>query len=248
MSFPSSPVDGQSAVLNSVTYNYSATLGAWTRAGVNAGTVRTGTAPPSGAMVGDLWFNTSTNATYRWTFDGTSYYWIDTTGGSDNFFSSANVLTISSTVKSTSTSTGALVVLGGVGISGEVYTGGNVITSGYIIANSITGTRINPRAQSVVTDPSSITPTGDTADLFAVTALDAATVINAPSGTPVNGQNLTLRIKDNGSSQTLTWNPIYRTIGTTLPGSTSAGKVVYVILVYNAQDSTWDVLSVDRQA
>ena len=38
-----------------------------------------GTAP-SNPAVGDFWYNTTTNVQYRYTFDGTSYYWIDDYG------------------------------------------------------------------------------------------------------------------------------------------------------------------------
>jgi hypothetical protein len=135
MAFPTSPINGQTTVVNSVTYTYSTATGAWTRAGLTGSRITSGTAPPASPTIGDLWYNTLTNAVYRWTFDGTTNWWIDTTGGSDNFFSSANVLTISSNVASTSSSTGALVVYGGVGITGNLYVGNinvynkNMITS-----------------------------------------------------------------------------------------------------------------------
>ena len=35
---------------------------------------------PSNPTVGDFWYNTSTNVQYRYTFDGTNYYWIDDFG------------------------------------------------------------------------------------------------------------------------------------------------------------------------
>jgi hypothetical protein len=33
--------------------------------------------PPANPGIGDIWYNTSTDVMYRWTSDGTSYYWID---------------------------------------------------------------------------------------------------------------------------------------------------------------------------
>jgi hypothetical protein len=42
----------------------------------------TATTPPvSGNNVGDIWYSTSDDVTYRYTYDGTSYYWIDISGG-----------------------------------------------------------------------------------------------------------------------------------------------------------------------
>jgi len=36
--------------------------------------------PPANPTTGDFWYNTSTNVQYRFTFDGTNYYWIDDFG------------------------------------------------------------------------------------------------------------------------------------------------------------------------
>lgn len=46
---------------------------------ITGGGVRTTTTstPPSNPTVGDIWYNSSTDVMYRWTFDGTSSYWID---------------------------------------------------------------------------------------------------------------------------------------------------------------------------
>jgi hypothetical protein len=69
----------------------------------------------------------------------------------------------------------------------------------------------------------------------------------APTGTPVDGQKLTIRIIDDGNAQALTWNAIYTVIGTTLPVTTVANKYVYVGCIYNAQETAWDVVSVAQQ-
>ena len=39
------------------------------------------TPPASANNVGDIWYSTSDDVTYRYTYDGTSYYWIDISGG-----------------------------------------------------------------------------------------------------------------------------------------------------------------------
>lgn len=123
MSFPTSPADGQVSVVNNITYVYSTATKSWARQAATVVPVKitAGTAPPPAPNLGDLWYETTTGAVYRWTNDGTTSWWLDTTGGSDTFFSSANVLTISSNVASTSSSTGALVVRGGAGISGNLF-------------------------------------------------------------------------------------------------------------------------------
>lgn len=102
----------------------------------------------------------------------------------------------------------------------------------------------NPRA---VTDPATtgtITPTADVADQYTVTGATGTLTFAAPSGTPVDGQKLMLRIKDSGVSRTLNWNAIYRPFGSiTLPAATVAGKWHYVGFVYNAADSKWDAVA-----
>jgi hypothetical protein len=47
------------------------------------GGVRTTTAstPPSSPSVGDVWYNTTNTVLYRYSYDGTSYYWQDLSGG-----------------------------------------------------------------------------------------------------------------------------------------------------------------------
>lgn len=123
MAFPTAPVNGQTATINSVTYTYDSATSSWSRQSKPFSTITSGTAPPVSPNLGDQWYDTTTGAVYRWTNDGTTNYWIDTTGGSDLFFSSANVLTISSNVDSTNGTTGALVVRGGAGISGNLFVG-----------------------------------------------------------------------------------------------------------------------------
>ena len=100
------------------------------------------------------------------------------------------------------------------------------------------------------TDASSATPTpaSDTCDIYTLTALAAAAVFAAPTGTPVNGQALMIRIKDNGTARTLGWNSVYRAVGVTLPTTTVISKTLYVGCVYNSADSKWDVVGVCQEA
>jgi hypothetical protein len=75
MSFPVSPSDGQVAVINNVTYGYSTALKTWTRVASPLST--TSSVPPANPSVGITWYNTADDTLYRYTFDGTSYYWVD---------------------------------------------------------------------------------------------------------------------------------------------------------------------------
>lgn len=112
---------------------------------------------------------------------------------------------------------------------------------------TLTNKRIDPRVTSA-TSASSLTPDISAADMYAYTALAAALTINAPTGTPVNGNKLMFRILDNGFSQTLTWDATYTAIGVTLPTSTTASKTTYVGCIYNAANTRWDVIAVTTQA
>jgi len=94
-------------------------------------------------------------------------------------------------------------------------------------------------------DASSITPTGSYKENeYYVTALEQALTINAPSGTASNGNTLMIRIKDDGTTRSLTWNSAYTWIGTTEPEDTTASKVLYVGAIYNSTSEKWEVLSV----
>lgn len=99
---------------------------------------------------------------------------------------------------------------------------------------------------------SSATPTPDssTTDQYNITALAVTATIQIPTGTPTNGQRLTIRIEDNGSARVLNWITTsggYRVIGTTLPSTTVALKTVYIGCIYNSTDLFWDVVSVAQQ-
>lgn len=79
----------------------------------------------------------------------------------------------------------------------------------------ISNTRINPRLTNT-TSTATLTPASDSNDQVNVTALAVGMTIAIPSGTPVGGQKLIIRIKDNGTAQTLTWTTSaggYRVIG-----------------------------------
>lgn len=88
----------------------------------------------------------------------------------------------------------------------------------------------------------------DNIDLSILTAQAVALTVAAPTGTPVQGQKLIIRIKDNATSQTITWNAIFRAIGVTLPAATTISKTLYIGCVYNSTDSKWDVVAVNEEA
>jgi hypothetical protein len=101
----------------------------------------------------------------------------------------------------------------------------------------------------VTTTASSATPTpnADTSTIFTVTALAADAVFAAPTGTPQDGQDLLIRIKDNATPRTLGWNAIYRA-GTdfALPTTTVASETMYIQFIYNSADAKWDAIGLTQ--
>lgn len=115
-------------------------------------------------------------------------------------------------------------------------------------SQTLTTKRINPRVSSTTT-ATSLSPDINSNDIYEFSALATGTTINAPTGTPLNGNSLIIRIKDNGTSQSITWNSVYRALGRyDLPTGTTAGKVLTVGFIYNSTDTKWDVVSIVTNA
>lgn len=153
-----------------------------------------------------------------------------------------NALKVSSTKWTFNPSTGAMVTAGAftsasltpVSPVGVAY-GGTGNTTGYLA----------PRVTSVA-DANSITPNADTTDEVTQSNSTVAgtLTINAPTGTPVDGQKLIIRVTCT-NAQTLSFNAIYRS-STDLgfPSATSgSSKTDYLGFVYNSSATKWDLLA-----
>lgn len=103
------------------------------------------------------------------------------------------------------------------------------------------------RVQTVISS-ATVTPNADTNDFVVITAQAEALFLANPSCTPVQGQPLMIRIKDDGTARAITYDTQYRAIGVTLPTTTVINKTVYQGLIYNSTDDKWDVLGVNQQA
>lgn len=106
---------------------------------------------------------------------------------------------------------------------------------------------VNPIVSSAAST-ATLTVDADSTDVEILTAQNGSCTIAAPTGTPVQGQKLIIRIKDDGSAAPLTWNAIFRVIGVTLPSTTTSSKIIYVGCVYNDTDTKWDVIAVKEEA
>lgn len=123
--------------------------------------------------------------------------------------------------------------------------------SGNLVGDSATQTLTNKRVTlRTGSTASSATPTinTDNVDVYNITALAAniTSMTTNLSGTPNDGDRLLLRIKDNGTSRTITWGASFASSGVaTLLASTVAGKQHTIGLIYSSATSTWICLAVD---
>lgn len=132
-------------------------------------------------------------------------------------------LTATAVVTGTFTASGAAVFNGSVEVTG----------TSYFLAQST----------ATVDGGGHITPASQ---VYRVTALAAAAVIQIPSYTPQDGMTGELRIVDNGTAQALTWASGWKAIGVTLPNTTVVGQFLYISYEYSSSDSKFHVLSVAR--
>lgn len=120
-----------------------------------------------------------------------------------------------------------------------------------VVGNSklgtIVSTRIDPRVSSQTT-ASSVTPDISSYDIYAFTSLAGNLAINAPIGSPVDGDKLIFRFLDSGGARILSWNATYTAIGVVIPTSTTINKTTYVGCIYNAANTRWDVVATVTQA
>jgi len=184
---------------------------------------------------------------------GTSILYGNGSGG----FSNVTVSTGLSFTTGTLTNSSPMTYPSGSGIavvsSGTSW--GTTLTapSGAIVGTTdtqtLTNKRITARSLAAASATGTLTPDSDLYDQ--VNYLLTGTVAFAvPSGTPTNGQKLSIRLYA-ASTQTVSWTTTaggYRVIGTTLPLSVASTKTVYVGCVYNSTDSFWDVVAVATEA
>ena len=134
-------------------------------------------------------------------------------------------------------------------------TGSDTLPDGGLVGQSavqtLTNKIIEPRSNSL-TSVSPLAWSSDTADIWCLTELSQNLTITADTGSPTNGRKMIFRIKDDGTSRTISWTSgtakSFRQIGQTLPTATTAGNTLYVGCVYNSDDARWDVVAVTQGA
>jgi len=115
----------------------------------------------------------------------------------------------------------------------------SITNTGTLTLPTVTGTLVQYVSNSI-TSSAAPSPTGDArVNDYYITALAAGATFAAPSGTPVNGNELFIFVVDNGGAQTLAFNGIYG--GSTdiaLPTTTTAGKGLTMKFKYVSTIST----------
>jgi hypothetical protein len=133
--------------------------------------------------------------------------------------------------------------IGGNGGSAPTSGAINIDGAGLVTINGGIAGKLIKRITSI-TDSATPSPNSDTTDMFLVTALGQTATFAAPSGTPTQGQQLMIRVKDNGTARTLAWNTIYRaSADLSLPTTTVASKTLYLGFIYNSTDTKWDLIA-----
>ena len=106
-----------------------------------------------------------------------------------------------------------------------------------------TGVRVTTVAYAA-----SITPNASTTDVLNIGTLTGALTLNAPSGTPSDGQTLRIRFVQDGTGRAITFNAAY-VFGTDVTSAlvpTTASAKFEMLFSWNATDSTWRALAIAR--
>lgn len=101
------------------------------------------------------------------------------------------------------------------------------------------------KTREVYSITSSATPTvhADKYMFVSITALAAAITGVTVTGNPVDFQELTFRIKDNGTNRAITWGSQFAAKGVALPTTTTANKLLTTRFQYDSVAAKWGCIS-----
>jgi hypothetical protein len=203
----------------------------------------TGATAPTAPTVGDMWYNTTNDILYRYTYDGTSNNWLDIISAPSAFGN----LSANSGIASTSTTTGTFVVWGGAGVTGNVNAGA-FYSDNYLFANGVStlsaGSSSYGNTQVAAYLPLDPTITGIQANLGAFEIYANANLGTAT--TNINSINANLGsyqtyANANAATQATAINSLYLNANantaaylTTATGDISAGNITNANLISSA--------------
>src|SRR4030043_272908 len=116
-------------------------------------------------------------------------------------------------------------------LAGAAFTG-DVSSTGKITGRLLKNTQ-------TVTTATSFTHNCDSYQEGKITALGSALTMEAPTGTPVDGEKFIMRIKDNGTNRIIAWAASFVEHGGILPLLTTISKWHTVGCIYNSTISKW---------
>jgi len=109
--------------------------------------------------------------------------------------------------------------------------------------STLTNKRITKRVGTVASSATP-TPSVDSHDMYTITALAVDAVFGAPTGTPADGDEILIRVKDNGTARALSFNAIYRfSSDLVAPTTTVISKTLYMKFIYNSADTKFDCVA-----
>ena len=100
----------------------------------------------------------------------------------------------------------------------------------------------------VASQAAPLTPDFITYDMYIFTAQALGLNIGNPASDPTIPKGFMFRIKDDGTSRTISWGADFVSFGDTLPTATTAGKTTYVSGMTNPTTGKYDVISVKTEA
>lgn len=103
-----------------------------------------------------------------------------------------------------------------------------------------------PKRVASATTTSTLTPNCDTTDVAVLTAQNGALTIAAPTGTPLNEQQLSIRIKAATAAGAITHNAAYIDSGVaTRPTTTVLNKTIRMGYIYDSTATKWVLMADD---
>jgi len=78
MSFPVATSNGQTALVNGITYVWNTSIGTWTRQQAYSGQLIVSNTAPTTNVVGTQWYSQTDDVIYEWTTNnGSNFFWLD---------------------------------------------------------------------------------------------------------------------------------------------------------------------------
>lgn len=102
--------------------------------------------------------------------------------------------------------------------------------------------RIKPRVYKIDTIEE-LSPDTDLYNVFSITNLSTSLMISKQyNSIPFECEQIIIKIKDNGTSQTIQYDNSYNANGNQLPSNTIVGKTLYLYFLWNTDTSKWDYI------